>query len=118
MAKTSLLEALNSVDASQLAEIDDRIEQLDRERESLVAARKIIDIRLNGKRERAKPQPRLHDLESDDQLRSKIHDFLSEAGRAVKPAIIGAKLNLTAIKVGKLTQHEWFEKDITGVRIA
>lgn len=126
-AKPTLLEALNYVDAGQLEEIDQRIAALDKERESLVAARKIIDIKLNGKPERAKPQRKAKAnapvsgkaySESDEELRDQVYSILTQAKRPLKPAAIAAEIGISGQKVGQLTNHEWFIKDIDGIRIA
>jgi len=91
---------IEAIDA-KLAEVQERIEQLEGERRKLQQARKVINFRLirtGGKR--ASPTER----------RDTIYQFLAEHGPASMTEIARA----TEIPIGsvtKLLDHEWFAKE-------
>jgi hypothetical protein len=118
----AILDAIESATADDLVAIDAQLVELDRRRESLVAARKIIDAKLHGKPQR---QPRVDggaggrvDRRSDDEMRSEIHDLLTTHKVPMKPAMIGQRLGIAPTKVGRLVNHEWFVRGVEGIEIA
>lgn len=58
--------------------------------------------------------------DDDESLRSRIHDFLSKRDEPLKPGVIASEMGLGASpqKIGKLVDHEWFERTPDGVVIA
>src|SRR5262245_37426995 len=92
MAKTSLLEALKTVTADDLAMIDDQIGKLQTELDGLRAARGLINIRLNGRPQRKKPvrrtaapPPALEDAHKS--VAEQTYELLDEEGSMPIPAI-------------------------------
>lgn len=109
---SNVIDAIRNATADDLAEIDQRISDLTGELESLKAARKIIDTRINGKTERTSGEKPAR-ISSED-LAQKVFDCVTTNGPGT-PRAIALKLGVTPIAVGKAAAKSgWFEKDEHG----
>lgn len=127
---------LESIDAT-VGEMREKQAEIQRTIDGLLAIRKAIDIRLNGKPKREMKKKLKQpssvataiasrvadeggDVEAEKQKwRQKIYDYLDRAKRPMKPAVIAAYLNIDGRSVLGLCRHEWFKNDpVEGISIA
>lgn len=115
---SKLLEVLKTAKETDLAEIDARIAELDGELQGLREARKLLDVRLHGKKPRAKPQRTAAEKPADkpaaskpqSQLAEQIHDVIAANGPMTADTI-AAKLGISPQAVGVCcARSEWFIK--------
>lgn len=111
-----LIAALAAAGQEELDELAEAIEARTHELDALKGAHKLIALKLNGK---AQKNGWGGDSagDSDDDLRQRIYDEISEAfgGGPVKAGVLGGRLGLSAQRVGKLVEHEWFVKSPQGI---
>ncbi len=103
------LEALQQ----EIADVDTRIGELKKERASYISAKRLIDLKLNGKMApsgRASPADR-------NERREKIYDFLTNEGPSSAKAIAQAT-EIPVSGVHKLLKHEWFDHTPEGWTVA
>lgn len=115
--RSPLLEAIKGATTSDLNAIRARIDECEKELDALKMAEKMIDVRLNGKRER---QPRstvanLGGATDLEDLANKVFDLITREGPG-RPAQIAIKLGAKPISVGKAISKmgEWFRRDSEG----
>lgn len=145
MAKSKLLSAIADADQSDLDELNREIEQAESELEreiaklkgrieSLKAAHRLIDLKLNGKKPRAKPQRRsaatTSPASADQQaaarndvdpesLASQIFDLITREG-SLPPNVLASMLKRSVQGINMaITKSGWFTRGQDGeIRIA
>jgi len=112
MAKTDgagaidLVAALKSAGSGDLAAIDERIAECERELAGLREAHRILDRRLNGPQKRA-ATPR---AKGSSELACRIHDALEARGKATSHQI-AETLGITAQQAGlTMAKSTWFRR--------
>lgn len=106
-----VLEALQQATTDDLALLDARIAQAERELKSLREARKVVALRLHGDKPRVKKPAYTKSARREqwDELRGRIHDLLSREG-SMPAGVIGQKLGEVPQRIGLVVrEHPWFE---------
>jgi len=138
VAKSKILSAIADADQSDLDELSQEIERAEAEFErevsrlrgridSLKATHKLIDVKLNGKKPRAKPQrkatkpesPQAGGESSVESVADKIYDLINREG-SLPPNVIASMLGRSIQGVNMaITKSGWVTRGADGeVRIA
>jgi hypothetical protein len=123
--KLSLLDVLASVSADDLAEIDQRMEALQKELDTLAEARRLINVKVNGKPERkigSRKKPAAAANSSGEtgpsgEIARKAAQLLTTNG-VMTVAKLAEKLNATYQAVYKAVQHPVFAKTEQGIALS
>lgn len=133
-----LIETLAASGPEELAALDEQIAALESELESLVAdkrkaidamkrLRSVLDVQINGKPVKAKPQRRSAKSSASDDgegggraspIRDKIFDFLSKQDIPLRPVQIAEAIGCSKPSVYNALKHEWFKETQDGYEIA
>lgn len=118
-AADSIMETLGAATADDLATIDDRIGELQKEIDSLSVVRKLIDVKLNGKPKRKSPSkaksngqaaPTTEKASGQMPLDMQIRGLIKEQGCPLVPDAIaralGVSLQAVAVSAGKSNSLE------------
>lgn len=88
------LAELDAEIATKRAAIDAAIAQAEKELKPLIELRKVLDLRINGKKPRKKPERKEKaGLNSGGSVRDRAYAILAKSGGPVKPALIASQLN-------------------------
>jgi len=126
-ANAGTLAVIDEKIATKTAERDAATKKLDGELAALAVLRKAVNAMVHGKPERKKREPResksvakaANKASSEDEDRQRIHDWLANQDDPCKPGVIGAALDIHAVRVASLMRgHEWFREGIGGFEIA
>ena len=138
MVKSKILSAIADADQSDLDELSQEIQRAEAEFEaevsrlrghidSLKAAHKLIDVKLNGKKPRAEPQRKtakpdstqVSEASSVESLADKIYDLITREG-SLPPNVIASMLGRSVQGVNMaITKSGWFTRGADGeIRIA
>ena len=122
----ALLEQLEACGEATLAELDEQIAaeeqqlaELTSKREAKIAAlksvRKVIDVKVNGKPARKKPQRKAEGEEGTGEktLKERLYDLIVEKG-PLRPAEAARELDCTASGISSTLKCGWFEKNDDG----
>lgn len=129
-AKVELVAALSAAGKEELAALDARIGELRRELETLEAARKVIDVRVNGKKKRrsarAKPAGQNGEAAAAEEqegdgadvpggVAGLVHDCIREYGPLYVRQIAN-KLDRPeqSVRMAIARQREWFDEFDSG----
>lgn len=108
-----LVAALKAASPADLAAIDERIAECERELAGLREVRRILDRRLNGSPTRKSPTR--SGQSGGSELAKQLYDALSERGKATSQQL-GELMGLTAQQVGiQLAKSPWFRRLDSGV---
>lgn len=110
---SSLLQAFAEAGEPELAEVDQQIDKLEAELETLRVIRRAIDIRLHGKQKRRSPTKKRDQKPSSDDasIAGKVHDYIFKHGPALA-GVIAKSLGCSPQAVGVAAkQSGWFEQD-------
>ena len=132
-----LIDLLAKASAADLAKLDARIAdkeselaavaaRIGGELESLKSLRKVIDVKLNGKPARKKPERKAKSAAAttftqpseNGTVRDRIYDYLSKQDRPVRPALIAVAVGCSEPSAYAAVKHEWFRKTPDGYEIA
>jgi len=115
--KIDFLAALIAAGPEDLEVIDREIETYKRALDGLLAARRILNARLNGRAKGAAMAGHLSGAEREERLNA-IFDFLQSHGPATCKEI-AEELGLTPIGIRQLCKRsDWFTKDGSRYRVA
>lgn len=117
MAKLLLLDALSQAGENDLAAIDAELVQLGKRVDMLTQARKLLDLKINGKPERKKPTPRAKPASTGGGSREQIGKYLLHRG-PTKVALIAMDLKMTPATVYNAVDHAWFTKTPEGIALS
>ena len=116
-----LVAVLQKATAEDKARVDQRIDELTRELETLRMVQRMLDVKLNGKPERKAPVKRGTNRAMAGEgktQRERVYDYLEAQGVPVKPSTIAADTGIALASIYTVLSHEWFEKTSEGFRIA
>lgn len=104
----ALLAAVQSATATDLETIRGRIAELRNELDALVAIERVVDIRLNGKTQRASPGTK---KAAGSELATKLYDEIAKRGPGT-PSELAQRIGAGAAVVGVLaSKNSWFMRD-------
>lgn len=104
--KPNLLAVLAEAGEEDLAQVNERIGQIEKELAGLKEARKLLECRLHGKPARSPKDPGEGDGSS---LAERIYEVLATVGKAT-PKQIAAQLHAAPQGVGRALRCDWFKR--------
>lgn len=112
----ALLAAVQSATAADLETIRARVGELRKELDAMVAIERVVDIRLNGKPQRAAPGTKKTPKGEKSELAQNIYDDIAKYGPGT-PSAIAKRTGLDSTKIAICVgRSNWFVRDTaTGV---
>ena len=127
MAKASVLDILANATEKDLDEVIERRKTLQREADALGVLERALDVKLNGKPERAKPGPRKQATVGGGEpaaaagrgtafmeYRRKAAQHILKNGRT-KQALLCHAAGIPSGSSTAVFDHEWFQRDPDGI---
>lgn len=124
-ARLTVLEALAQAKPEDLAEIDEKIEKLNQELDTLKTARRVLAAKFEPPEERKKPGPRRMSAEQRAAIgkgaqtrayRVRCARYILHAG-PTKPATLAKECEIPDGSMTAVTTHEWFDRQPDGVHL-